>query len=234
MSRTDNQRPEPRPLLWVLTLIIFALGVAVTVSLAPQGVAFGWEAWQILPLLAFLAGLFPARFGGLRINVTTTHPFVFCAMVVAGPVGAVTADLAGLAGALIGRRKRPVPMHLVFNLGLVTLCATCASAIFTQLGGKAAGDLAGIVGPLFGASIVYFLVNSWLVSIAIAVETRTQLMEVWRRSTIWTALPFLAGVSSSLAITGVFRGPLIWVLVTAIPPVALIAVFCRQYRPRGS
>jgi len=108
------------PFLWTLAVVVLVAGAAVAIRL-------GLEEWgrpnSVLLLLAAaaVAGFFPVRLPALRINGTATHVFVFAALALAGPFAAICADLAGVVGAMLGRRRRPRMIHLIFNLGLATI-----------------------------------------------------------------------------------------------------------------
>ena len=106
----------------------------------------------------------------MRVELTATHPVVLCALAVDGPATAVLTALAGVAGSVLLRYRTRLSRCLPFNLGAVALSASAAAWIFELLGGAAAGNIEAMLWPLFAATTVYFLVNTGLVSIVVAVE----------------------------------------------------------------
>ena len=216
MNATDKRLAPPSagPFLWVLAGVVLVAGAAVATRL-------GLENWSepgsvlLLLVASAVAGFFPVRLPALRINGTATHVFVFAALVMAGPFAAICTDLAGLIGAIIGRRRRPLVIHLIFNLGLVVLCASAAGAAWHALGGRQ-GQVSAEA--LIGASVIYFGVNGLLVGIAVALETHKGLLEVLRDSILWTALPFFAGLAGSAALVALWATPA-WALLMVLPSV---------------
>lgn len=82
----------------------------------------------------------------------------------------------------------------IFNAGQNVLCLTAAGLVFTALGGKplvAAGGLAAMHGPSLilpwtAMTLVYFLVNTLLVSGAVALSSGRRLVPTWREEYLYT------------------------------------------------
>ncbi|HEX7078661.1 MAG TPA: ATP-binding protein [Candidatus Eisenbacteria bacterium] len=82
----------------------------------------------------------------------------------------------------------------IFNAGQNVLCLAAAGLVFTALGGKplvAAGGLATMHGPSLilpwtAMTLVYFLVNTLLVSGAVALSSGRRLVPTWREEYLYT------------------------------------------------
>ena len=185
---------------------------------------------SLIAALAALAGLRPVRFARFKTELTATHPFVLLAVSVLGPFGAMFVALIGLTGVVVRPGRRFAPLRTVFNLGAVTLAAGAASFAFSATGGSVGAALWGSFGPLAAATAAYFLVNTGLVSIAIALQQRTPIVEVWRESFQWTTVSYFTGLTLAAAMIGALHAWGLWVLALAIPPCWLLLAFYKAHR----
>ncbi len=186
----------------------------------------------ILAILAGLIGVRPVRVPALRTEVTTNDAFALCALGAIGPVAAAVVSLAGVVGAAFGLRRRTIPIRFAFNLGAVPLSMMVAWTLFAAVGGRSGGPLPEIALPLAVAATAYFLVNTGLVTGAIALEKGERFSDLWTRSSLWTAAAASTGLSLGAMLIFFLHlvGP--WGFVLGIPPAWLLATFFRtnQFR----
>ena len=175
-----------------LVAYIFAVNAAAlgTLLASPAGVLEGHLGTLLILIgLAALAGAKPVRLPRLRHEITATHPFIFLALAALGTMAAVLVALAGVVGAALGRRPRlALTMRSVLNLGAVCLSTTAASGVFLAVGGRPGQDLLSVMAPLAAATAAYFVANTSLVAVAIALEKRQGFFSIWRRSFLMLAL----------------------------------------------
>ena len=220
--------------LIALVTAVFLAGVVAVVTLPAPEVEPDPSTLFLLIALSTLAGLWPVRVSPLRVELTATHPVVMCALAVAGPAAAVLAALSGVAGTVLLRHRARLSFRLPFNLGAVALAASAAAWTFEGLGGGAAQGLEAMLWPLLGATTVYFLVNTGLVSVAVAIEQQKRVVAVWRESFLWTVASYLSGFTLAallLVVVGTL-GP--WSLVLVIPPCWVLIGFYRAHKERLS
>jgi diguanylate cyclase (GGDEF)-like protein/putative nucleotidyltransferase with HDIG domain len=147
-----------------------------------------------------------------------------------GAVGALTgAALFGpkaalaiaLAQALVDWSARRSPVHMVlFNVGTLTLASLAAAGLFA-FGLSRYGDPFTIVMALV-AGAAYYVANTGLVSIAVAIEGRQRWVDVWRERFLWL-LPHYLGygfIGGVIAITYDAAG--LYALAVAIVPLLLM------------
>ena len=194
----DEFQQANRPML-LGYVALTAIAGGVTLGLHSRAApSLEWGTLGTLLALSFLAGLRPLRVPRLRVNFVATHAFVLAALALAGPLGAMLVDLAGLLGALFGRGKRMKGLHLVFNAGLIpvaTLASWGALSLFERGDG---GHLPYGVLPLVVATAAYFVASSLLVASAVALERGQLLFRAWRESCLWTLPSF--GASPLIAV----------------------------------
>lgn len=157
--------------------------LVVTGVLAPPAASPEW-------LLALAILLFVSVFGtGLSVRVTasgSTTSINFLlelgAIPLLGPFGAMA--LSGIS-ALIGDRfiRNSRPVKVVFNVSQSILSVGLAASFYTLLAPPPSLtdlDIGSVVLPFLGAGMLYFAVNSSLVTYIIAVESNRSFNKVWR------------------------------------------------------
>jgi hypothetical protein len=166
---------------------VFVLAVvgaaALVLALLPAGglVASPWTV-GLLGAVAALLGTRPVTISALRTRITTTHPFELIAMAAFGPLAGGVVSIAAVVGATAGHDRRPDPVRMLFNLGVMVLSISSASLAFFILGGRPGDPALGMLWPLTGATAAYFVCNTGLVAAAIALEKSRGFLATWRGS----------------------------------------------------
>ena len=186
----------------------------------------------ILAIFAGAMGVRPVRVPALRTEVTTNDAFALCALGALGPMAAAVVSLAGVVGAAFGLKRRPAPIRFAFNLGAVSFSMIAAWTLFAAAGGHSGGALPEIALPLAAATTAYFLVNTLLVTGAIALERGERFWPTWSRSSLWTAVAAFTGLTLGAALIFLLDlvGP--WGFVLGVPPAWLLATFFRTNQTR--
>lgn len=214
------------------------LAATVTMSVAAAGAALFLvtsradlarvDVLASLTLGTVLAGAFPVRIPSRRVNVTTTHAFVLCALVVCGPLAAIGIDVVGVIIAAVGRRKRPKSIHLLFNLSNAVLSTSGAALAFSLAGGQVGRPLAQLIEPFGAAAISYFLINACLVSVVVSIEQKLPFSATFAKSCLLTGLAYFAGLSAAVAMVAVCTTPFPWLLAVGLPPAWAATVLHRS------
>ena len=178
-------------------------------------------AW--LALLTLLSGFLPVKLPKVAANISVSETFVFCGTLLFGPsAGAV---LVFLDVALIwARLARPgVVWHrMLFSMAANPLAIWVSATVLFWVAGTqplaplpvTPPDIRLITG-LLAFAVVYFLLNSALVAIAIAIEERLNAFEIWSRhfSRLW--LNYWAGASVAALLVSIDH---------SISPIALLLI----------
>jgi signal transduction histidine kinase len=217
---------------WLARYVVAVDACALAAIAAVIGHGFNSEGgtFSLVAALAALAGMRPVRFARFKTELTATHPFVLLAVAVMGPLEAMLVALIGLTGVIIRPGRRLNPVRTAFNLGAVTLSSAVASWSFLAFGGEVGGTLWASFGPLAAATAAYFLVNTGLVTIAIAFQQKTSMFDVWRESFQWTAVSYFTGLTLAAAMIVALQSWGLWVLALAIPPCWLLLAFYKAHR----
>ena len=193
-------RLSARGQAYILGVSVTGLTVAVYswAQLFAQGV--DWQ-WLILATLTLLTGNFTVRIPGIPALLSVSDTFVFASVLLFGPAaGTIIALLDALIISLrVGQFTR-TPFRLIFNVAAVALATRISAEVFFGVAGippysikhTALGD---ILLPLFLFTLSYFLLNSWLVTLALAEEQQKAPLLIWKKNFLWLSVNYFGGGS---------------------------------------
>lgn len=185
---------------YVLTVSAVGLSIAVY-SLAQLVVQQVSVQWLILAALTLLTGSFTVRIPKINARLSVSDTFVFASVLLFGPAaGTITVLLDALIISLRLERPFRKPFHIIFNVSLAALSTWVSAQVFFGVAGippfsVQQTPLGQILLPLFLFTLTYFLVNSWLVTIALAVEQGKRAYPIWRENFLWLAVNYFGGAS---------------------------------------
>jgi signal transduction histidine kinase/CheY-like chemotaxis protein len=191
-----------------------------------------WLGTSLLATLAALGGATPVRIPALKTSISTTDTFVLTALAAFGPQPACVVAAAGVLGSALGGEPHRKIAHMIFNLGNVVFSTGMAAVVYVAAGGVAGGAVQGQVLPLFAAALVYFVLNTGLVSAAVAIDTGSPFSRTWRESARWSGISASAGLPLATGLLWAIHlvGPS--GLALGIPPIWLLVSFYRTHKER--
>src|SRR5437762_5077354 len=228
----------PRSLrAYILAHLILA--VPCVALLAWQPVPNNWRLVAALLLFTVLFSTWKLELTIFQARMTPVFATVCMAMLLQGLTAAVLCSAVGAILTAFIRPKdgwkikflRPRGYHLGFNLANTTVAALLAGFAFNLA--MTVSPKVGIEGLFAVAAFatVYFLVNTWGVAIAVALQQQLPLAEMWRQNFVWTAPGFYASAGAGLVIHSQYQLMGGWALVF-LPPVYLIYHSYRVYTER--
>jgi putative nucleotidyltransferase with HDIG domain len=156
--------------------------------------------WLILAALTLFTGVFTIRIPRIHARLSVSDTFVIACVLLFGPAaGTVTVVLDALVISLRATHFRE-PFRVVFNLSLAALSTWVASQVFFFVSGIQPYSieqtpLAQIALPLFLFTLTYFLLNTWLVAFALALEQGKRPYPIWRQNFLWLAVNYYGSAS---------------------------------------
>jgi len=188
---------------YVYVTCVIAAGVAATtysvIQLVVEPVS---NQWLILAALTLLTGSFSVKIPSIAARISVSDAFVFASVLLFGPAPAtVIVAVDCFVISLWLRDENRSPVRSLFNLSAVALAIWLASQGFFWLAGVRPGDLSHLLPlenhlwHLFALASSYFLLNSWLVAIALGFEKRQGVVGLWWRNFPWFSLNYFGGVS---------------------------------------
>ena len=177
-------------------------GVAVVVysiaTLPPGAIDPGYVA---LALLTLISGSFIIRIPNATTTISVSETFVIVAAITYGPgPAAVLVALEGLIVSLWILKNTKQVYRVFFNMATgavsVWLSANIFFALTTQpLVLDTPDSVLRIIPPLFIFASVYFLVNSWLIAVAIGLDKHKSPLEIWKSAFLLLSLNYISGAS---------------------------------------
>jgi len=219
---------------WVYLTVSMLTGVSI---LAATILQFQLKEPGLLGVLVAL-GLATA---GVKIslpNVTGTvsisYAFVLTSMVLLGSREAIViAALCALTQALYRPQAKVVWYQVLFSVSTLTVSAFCAASVYVTLTAMLAPSAtrAMLVG-LIVATLVYYLVNTLMVSAIIALSSGDKVMKTWHDNFMWTAPCFLMGSTVAALLSLYIQKLGIPVILLSAPPLLLIYFSYKVYLGR--
>lgn len=156
--------------------------------------------WFVLVGLTLLTGSITVKIPSVTATLSVSEAFVFSAFMLFGPAaGIVVAALDGLVISLwLQKRKQPF-YRVVFNATAPALSIFAASWVYRWSGAPLIDTpdfkITQILVPLCAFAASYFLANTFLIAVAIALEQRLSAFRVWKQNFAWLWLNYFSGAS---------------------------------------
>jgi putative nucleotidyltransferase with HDIG domain len=199
------------------TAVVYFVAV-VTAGLIVIGVS-GAQLWQhppsphwlILAALTLLTGTFTVKVPAISARISVSEAFVFTSVLMYGP--AVGTLIVALDCAVMSLWLEPsirTRVRTLFNLSSVSLAIWIASNLFLLVVGVPPEEihklnLGQLSWPLFAFAGSYFLLNSGLVAVALAIERRQSVITLWTQNFPWLSLNYFGGASVSALLVAYTR-----------------------------
>jgi putative nucleotidyltransferase with HDIG domain len=194
--------------LWVVIVTGFAVvaGSLHQLYIEPIG-----RQWFILAALTLISGSATVRLPSSYASISTSETFVFTAVLLYGPAaGTVVVVLDALVLSFWISKRQDEAHRAMFNLAAPALSVWLASHLFFLVAGiaplvKEPSPINAILPALVIFALVYFTLNSWLITFVIAFERRLDPVTIWKRSFVWLSLNYLGGASVAFLLVGYNR-----------------------------
>jgi putative nucleotidyltransferase with HDIG domain len=186
--------------------------------------------WLLLGALTLLTGSFTIRIPRLSIRISVSDAFVFASVMMFGAsVGTVIVAVDSVVATLWMRRENRSLLRSSFNLSVATTSLWTASQAFWWLidGVPEPIELTALIWPTCVLAGVYFLLNSWLIAVALSYEQGLSVRVLWRRHFPVFSLNYFVGASTA-ALLFAYQGDIAVRLHEVVPsflPVLAISYF---------
>jgi putative nucleotidyltransferase with HDIG domain len=195
-----------KPAHYALIAAVVSGGLAATVhsieTLDASRFAFQWF---LLLVIMLVSGTFAVKIPALNARLSISETFVFIMVLLFGTGPAtLAAAVDGLTGS-ITRRHWNI-RQFAFNVAEPALSVWISSSVYYWLAGVpplsiAKSELGTIGLPVLALASLYFLLNSTLNALAVATESGTSPMVLWRKYFLWVSLNFFGGASIAMLVT---------------------------------
>src|SRR6185436_9789114 len=138
----------------------------------------------------------------VSISVADTF-FVTCGLLYGPSAAAVAIAVDSLVLSLI-RRRHGLERGLFNTLGATLSMFVAAKAFFALAGVKPLADshapITALIFPLLLLALLYFTLNTGIVAVAVALESRQSLLQVWKKHFLWLGTGYFASASIAFCV----------------------------------
>jgi putative nucleotidyltransferase with HDIG domain len=211
-------------------LVIAAGGAAVLQALVGLGSTPHPLEWLSFATLVILTGSFTLNIAAINASVSVADTFLIASTLLFGPAPATVA--LAVDTFVLSWRKGYAWQRVAFNAVAPAASIWAAGHAFFLVSG--ATPLAASeppIGPLIPALILlaglYFLLNSGLIAVAVALESKRSPVRIWYEHFLWLSIGYFAAASVALALIVVERQAGFWAVAMMLP---LVAIFHHTLR----
>ena len=180
--------------------------------------------WFVFAGLTLLTGSFTVKVPGINASLSVSETFVFASVLLFGPAaGAVTVLLECLIILFWMRPGRSIH-KILFNTAAPAVAIWVSGSVFFAIssiapyaGQAAPVPLRTLFLPLLAFTSLYFLLNSWLVAVALGFETDRTPVGIWSKNFIWLAVNYFSGASVAALIVTYMRDDDVSTLAIIVP-----------------
>jgi len=193
----------------------------------------GWN-WAILAILTLVSGSATVRLPSLPATISVSETFVFTSVLLFGSAaGTITVALDALVISFWSYRKGHPTYKILFNVCALPLTIWVASHVFFLFPNiepmvTASRDetvrIGELVGPLLVFTILYFSLNSWIITFAISLERKLNAFAIWRDHFLWLSLNYFGGASVAALLVS-YTHDLDFTYLAVIVPLLVVLYF---------
>ena len=186
--------------------------------------------WYMLAALTLVSGSATVQLPSVPASISVSETFVFASVLLFGPAaGTVMVALDGLVISFWMAKRRPEWYRALFNMAAPALSIWSAAKLLFLVAGVAPlirqeASVNVLLVPLVVFAVVYFGLNSWLIAIAVALETGLRPYRVWRENFLWLSLNYFCGGSVALLLV-VYTRDVDLRFIGVIVPLLLVLYF---------
>ncbi len=229
--------------VWPRTYVAaVTLAGATTVALSLNDLFSGAipKEWFVLALLTAVSAAAPIRLHSIPVALSVSETFVFTSALLFGPAaGTLTVALDAAVISFWSFRRGQSAYKVVFNICALPLTIWLAAHLFFAIAGFAplfrnpnTIDLPRLIWPLLVCTVAYFMLSSWIITIAIALDRKLAAFSVWRDNFAWISLNYFGGASVSALIVSYTNDLNYTFLSIIIPLLPLLAILYATYSRR--
>jgi signal transduction histidine kinase len=160
--------------------------------------------WIFLAAAAALTGFYCVKIPAVNSKISIGDSLVFTNMILFGvPAGVFTQVMDSISASLRAKTRSRRIKYILFNMGATAISAHISGTLFFLLMKQGplaqvpVGTVAELFVPLGVLAIVHYIVNSWTISLVVALETRGNAFAVWKDSFLWTSVTYFLGAMAA-------------------------------------
>src|SRR5580765_1052752 len=155
--------------------------------------------WFVLAALTLLTGSFTVKVPSISAHLSVSETFVFASVLMFGAeAGALTVTLECLI-ITCWMRPRSSLHKTLFNTAAPAISLWISAKVFFATGIRPYSIHPSLLKQLFFPLLIfttlYFLLNSWLVALALGLEKNRSARQIWSKNFGWLSVNYFSGAS---------------------------------------
>jgi putative nucleotidyltransferase with HDIG domain len=201
-SAPHTAKPLPRRLRVYVGVVITLGAAAITTSIAQlPSTPFVRES-TLFAVLGILAGTYAVKVPGLSARISVSDTFFLASGMLFGPAPAMLA--LAIDSSIMSWRRSYSRVKLLFNACGPALSMYLATHAFFALSGapplaSQPAPIPSLIVPLAAMTATWFVLNSGLTAAALALDSGTPLLEVWKRFAVFS-VNYAAAASAAFSV----------------------------------
>ncbi len=200
-----------------------AVGALLVVSLGPKSTFANPLLFTVLLLTSAVTSAFkvslPLAKSGSTMSVS--YAVDFAALMLLGPNETMLVAVTSAWSQCTFRMKVKNPVYrTLFSMACLAITVQAAGFAYEALGGvpgTLAHDVPGLARPLLAAATMYFVFNTCLIAVAVALATKQPFWTVWNQNFLWSAPSYFVGAgAAAIAVWAVMTSG-VWLSLLAAP-----------------
>lgn len=203
------------------------LGTALVVSLGPRATFTRPSLFLILLATSALASAFKVNLPLAKSGSTMSVSYAvdFAALLLLGPNETMLVAVTSAWSQCSFRMKAKNPVHrTLFSMACLAITVQAAGLAYQLVGGvpgALAHSIPGMARPLVAAATTYFVFNTCLIAVAVALSTQQRFIAVWNQNFLWSAPSYFVGAGAAALATWAVVSSGIWLAVLTSAPLYL-------------
>ncbi len=225
----SQQSPGPSAGFRVFYAVFVLAGLALYAALIPDFPLTHFREAALFVALIVVADMAQITLPRGGASISASSPLDLAGIVLLGASAMVGVEVVAALFSLVVVHRRPL-VRVVFNVALIVVTVSASATVWNAFpeAWHTLHDGRFLV-PLTAAAVAYYLVNTLSISTIIGLETRRNIVEVWRHNHLWNFFHAMAFVPIAAIVVLVYRawGP--WTLLLFLVPIWLARYSFRLY-----
>jgi HD-GYP domain-containing protein (c-di-GMP phosphodiesterase class II) len=177
--------------LYYAAIVIAGVGIAAKTFPGARIDSWGLILWWLG--FSILSDVSPIVLPGSKAYITVSSALDYAAIVVFGPVIAAMISTVSTVVTSLTTKHKTAPHKILFNASLFIVTISSAGWVFRMAGGTPTPEIRDLVLPMAACGITYFFIDTFGVSVIVALSQRINAWRVWQRTYLWTTVTHLVG-----------------------------------------
>ena len=155
-------------------------------------------------------------------TMSVSYAVDFASLLLLGPNETMLVAVTSAWSQCTFRMKTKNPVYrTLFSMACLAITVQASGFAYESLGGvpgTLAHDPAGLAKPLVGAATMYFIFNTCLIAVAVALATKQTFISVWNQNFLWSAPSYFVGAgAAAIGTFAVMTSGVWWALLASAP-----------------